>query len=46
VILVPSAITIAPKPDGIHAHEFASVVHFIENAVFADANPPVVDSSS
>ena len=32
--------------DAIDAHEFGSVVDFIENAVLADANPPVVDSAS
>jgi len=32
--------------DAIDAHEFAWVVDFIENAVLADADPPVVDSAS
>jgi hypothetical protein len=32
--------------DAINAHEFTSVVDFIENAVVADANPPVVDAAS
>jgi hypothetical protein len=32
--------------DAIDAHEFTSVVDFIENAVLADANPPIMDSAS